>query len=297
VAEKDNDAEFQKIADEIWKDSNVTSFEAIGLQPDVIVKNAQNKILFRHRQTAEQDIFWLNNRGANPTSAEISFRIAGKVPELWHPQTGKTERISFQIIDGRTIIPLYFESWDAFFIVFKDHATVNSYTKPVMVEKQVSAISGPWKVDFQDGRGAPQSATFDSLTSWSESGDAGIKYFSGTATYQKTFQMLKLNKDASYEIDLGDVENLAEVIVNGKNKGIVWKQPYKLDITDAVKKGKNSIEIKVTNLWVNRLIGDVQPDVKEKITYTTIPFYNPGDRLLTSGLLGPVVIYKKEKFK
>jgi hypothetical protein len=93
-----------------------------------------------------------------------------------------------------------------------------------------------------------------------------------------------------YFIDLGEVKNIAEIIVNGKNMGIFWKKPFRLDITEALKKGKNSVEIKVTNLWVNRLIGDAQPGVEQKITYTTMPFYQADSKLLPSGLLGPVKV-------
>ena len=92
-------------------------------------------------------------------------------------------------------------------------------------------------------------------------------------------------------IDLGTVNNLAEVIVNGKSLDVVWKMPFRVNVTHAVQAGVNSVEIKVTNLWVNRLIGDQQPDVKQKITYTTMPFYKADTPLLPSGLLGPVTFY------
>ena len=97
-----------------------------------------------------------------------------------------------------------------------------------------------------------------------------------------------LNKNATYWLDLGDVKNLAEVIVNGKNVGITWKKPFRIEVTEALKQGPNSIQVKVTNTWVNRLIGDAQPGVTSKITYTTMPFYKAHSPLLPSGLLGPV---------
>ena len=105
--------------------------------------------------------------------------------------------------------------------------------------------------------------------------------------------MPALTKGAKYELDLGDVKNIAEVILNGKNVGTAWKKPFKLDITEGVKKGENILEVRVTNTWVNRLIGDAQPDVKTKITFTTMPFYQANSPLLPSGLMGPVVILKK----
>ncbi len=296
----DNEADFQAILNEIWgknpqlETQNFTEIlRGIKIQEDVIVKNAKAKILYVHRKTAVEHIYWLNNRSVETNDAEISFRVSGAEPELWNPQTGKTEKVSYKIENGRTIISLHFESWDAYFIIFKNKATVLNYKKPISTEIQVESIRSPWKVNFQEGRGAPQGATFDKLASWSENADNGIKYFSGTATYQNTFKMPVLSKDASYEIDLGDVKNIAEVILNGKNVGTVWKKPFKLDITEGVKAGDNTLEIKVTNTWVNRLIGDAQPDVKQKITFTTMPFYQGKEPLLPSGLIGEVKILKK----
>lgn len=317
----DNVAEFQAIVHEIWNSPNVfkgsiaDALAALKVSEDISIKNATAKILYRHRQTADQDIYWLDNRSENVNVAEISFNVTDKMPELWHPQTGKTEKVSYQIKDGRTIIPLKFDSWEAYFIVFRrdvaaqrlsqqgadglskqgaDVAVQRLYTTPIVIEKQILSITSPWKVNFQEGRGAPQSATFSKLTSWSDNVDTGIKYFSGTAAYQNTFKMPKIDKKAKYEIDLGEVKNLAEVTINGKNMGIAWKKPFKLEVTDALIKGQNTIEIKVTNLWVNRLIGDAQPNVTNKITFTTMPFYKADAPLLPSGLLGNVVILQKK---
>jgi len=294
----DNPAEFQTILAEIWASPNVLkgstaeALKAINLSEDVVITGNKAKILYVHRQTPTQDIYWLNNRSENTNDATISFRVTGKIPELWNPQTGKTEKVSYTIKNGRTIIPLHFESWDAYFIVFSGKATAMAYTKPTRTEKTLLSISTPWKVDFQPNRSAPTTATFEKLNSWSENGDAGIKYFSGTASYQNTFNLAALAKGAQYELDLGEVKNLAEVIVNGKNLGIVWKKPFKVDISSALKAGANTVEIKVTNLWVNRLIGDTQPGAK-KITFTTMPFYQANGTLLPSGLLGPVVVKQR----
>lgn len=295
----DNPTEFQTLVNEIWGKGNpdarqrffyVNILRGANIFEDVIISKTKSKILYRHRQTADQDIYWLDNRSADASDAEISFRVTGKTPELWHPQTGKTERVSYQIKDGRTIIPLHFESWEAYFIVFKENTTVLTYEKPLLKTQTVATIGGNWQVDF------PKIGikNFEKLTSWSENTEGSIKYFSGTATYQNTFKINKLDKKASYEIDLGDVKNIAEVIVNGKNMGIAWKKPFKLNITEGVKTGDNVLEIKVTNLWVNRLIGDAQPDVKAKTTFTTMPFYRADAPLLPSGLMGPVVVFSRK---
>ena len=201
-----------------------------------------------------------------------------------------------QVKNGKIVTP----SGMSYSLLILDESAKNmtlpvlNYTKPALTEKQVVTIASPWKVNFQEGRGAPASTTFDKLMSLTESADNGIKYFSGTVTYRNTFKIAVLTQGAAYEIDLGEVKNIAEVIVNGKNVGTVWKKPFKLDLTNALKEGENTLEIKVTNLWVNRLIGDAQPDVKQKITFTTMPFYRGKEPLLPSGLMGEVQIILKK---
>ena len=280
----DNEVEYQQIANEIWP--SIIPTVAVPTTPDVIISNAQNKILFRHRQTASQDIYWLNNRSADATEAEISFRVSGKVPELWNPETGKVEKISYQIKEGRTIIPLRLESWGAMFIVFGNATSQQAYTKPATTETTVSSLSTPWKVKFND-----KNVVFDKLTSWSENADTDVKYFSGTATYENNFKInTPIGGKGAVILDLGDVKNIAEVIVNGKNVGTVWKKPFKIDITSAAKEGDNTLQINVTNNWVNRLVGDAQPDVKQKTTFTTMPFYRKDSPLVPSGLVGEVKV-------
>ncbi|HWV33669.1 MAG TPA: glycosyl hydrolase, partial [Dyadobacter sp.] len=245
-------------------------------------------ILYVHRQTADTDIYWLDNRSNDANEAQISFRVTGKIPMLWNPETGKTSKVSYNISDGRTTIPLKFDSWQAYFIVFNGKATSSSYTVPTFSESEIADITGAWTVRFQPDLGAPAQAQLSALASLSENTDPGIKYFSGTATYENTLNAPTIQKNTQYWLDLGDVKNLAEVVVNGKNVGNIWKKPFRIEVTDALKQGSNSIQVKVTNTWVNRLIGDAQPGVVNKITYTTMPFYKADAPLLPSGLLGPV---------
>ncbi|MCP9747781.1 glycosyl hydrolase [Lacihabitans sp. CS3-21] len=297
----DNDAEFQNLATEIWKSNHITSVEKLNFQPDLKISGTTNKVLFRHRNTGfnsaqlnqassnqSTDIYWLNNRSDSPTTAEVSFRVTGKIPELWNAQTGKTEKLSYQIKDGRTIVPLKFESWDAYFVVFREIAAAQSYEKPKTIETLLTTINKPWKVSFSN-----QSAIFDRLTSWHENSDANVKYFSGTATYENSFNFdikaLDIDRSRSVMLDLGEVKNIAEVFVNGQNMGTVWKKPFKVDIGSALKAGENKIKIDVTNTWVNRLIGDAQPNAI-KTTFTTMPFYGANSPLEPAGLLGEVKV-------
>ncbi|GAB3249468.1 hypothetical protein GCM10027347_06580 [Larkinella harenae] len=292
---RDNPAEFTALVDQIWNAPNVSATKSVAdvlktaqIPEDITVSKADAEVLYVHRQSGDTDIYWLNSRSENPNNAEISFRVTGKIPALWNPVTGQVERVSYQIKEGRTHIPLHFDSWDAYFIVFREKATATAYTKPAASETLISTIDTPWKVRFQPERGAPASTTFKQLASWTDNTDAGVRYFSGTATYENTINLPNLNKTGRYIIDLGDVKNIAEVAVNGKTVGTIWKKPFRIDITNALKPGQNTVQIQVTNLWVNRLIGDAQPDVKQKITFTTMPFYRADSPLLPSGLLGPV---------
>ncbi|MFN4145930.1 MAG: glycosyl hydrolase [Runella sp.] len=285
----DNEADFKKLADEIWSKPNViTSLPATLLQPDVQVRNTNHKILFRHRQTTNQDIYWLNNRSENPTTAELSFRVSSKVPELWNPETGKVEKLSYEIKNGRNIVPLQFDSWGAFFVVFSEKATTNKLTLPSKIESLASTLDTPWQINI-----AGKTLTTHKLNSWSESTDNDVKYFSGTASYINSFNLRNINQSARYMLDLGEVKNIAEIIINGKTIGTVWKKPFRVDITEALKSGENTLEVKVTNTWVNRLIGDAQPNAL-KTTFTTLPFYRGSEPLLPAGLLGEVKIYESK---
>lgn len=280
----DPDAEFQALADQIWSKENVGTALKIPVPADVQISGTDHKILFRHRKTDSEEIYWLNSRSLSSTTAKVSFRITGKKPMLWNPIDGTERAISYEITDGRTEIPLNFESWDAFFIVFRETTSQTSFSLPEKKENLSTTITGSWNVAFEGKK-----IEFSDLSSWSDHADPEIKYFSGTATYSKTFNLSQKDAAANYLLDLGEVKNLAEIIVNGQNMGIVWKTPFKLDISKAIKTGENQLEIRVVNTWVNRLIGDAQPGA-EKTTFTTMPFYQANSPLVPSGLLGPVRI-------
>jgi hypothetical protein len=181
-------------------------------------------------------------------------------------------------------------------------------------------ITGPWRVRFQEGRGAPASVTLPKLISLREHPDPGVKYFSGTASYARKLEIPAdfLAPRKRVVLDLGRVEVLARVKINGKDLGVVWKEPYRLDVTDAVHAGANDLEVQVSNLWVNRLIGDEQLPAENqygtgaehgilalpawyrdglpkppggRVTFATWQFYHKGDPLVESGLLGPVRLW------
>lgn len=303
---KDDEKEFQRLVSETWKAPNVHTGKTVGevlvslnVQPDFAYDKTQTspELLYVHRKTSDADIYWVNSRKSEAEDFEATFRVSGKVPELWFPETGKTEPLSYRIANGVTTVKLHTEPADAFFVVFQKAAVKTAVELPAMAIKELATISGPWKVSFQKDRGAPASTQLNELSSWTANPDLSIKYFSGTGTYTKTLMAPStwFAKGTEVWLNLGDVKNMAEVIVNDKSLGVLWKTPFRINVTGALKPGANYIEIKVTNLWVNRLIGDQQPDVKQKITYTTMPFYNAKSPLLPSGLLGPVKIFSVKR--
>jgi hypothetical protein len=254
---------------------------------------SDTRILFVHRKLPGADIYFVDNRSDRAETLDASFRVTGKAPELWYAETGKSEPASYTIGGGRTTVPLQLEPWGTVFVVFRKPAAAPSRTLPKLVETQLATLDGAWNVSFQAGRGAPASIKLDKLASWSDNPDEGVKYFSGTGAYTTTVQAQAgwFKAGAKLWIDLGDVKNLAEVTVNGKPLGIVWHAPYRVDATGALKAGANEITVKVTNAWVNRLIGDQQPDAQTKYTFTAVKPYKVDSPLLPSGLLGPVQVY------
>jgi hypothetical protein len=307
----DDQAEFHKLNNELFGDgtglhkvgkgtvyagqSLTDVFNALKLAPDFDYTKSESdtRILFAHRRLADGDLYFVDNRNDRDETVDATFRVAGKVPELWHPETGKSEPASYRIAEGRTTVPLHLEPWGTVFVVFRTPTKVTSRALPKVVETELATVDGAWNVSFQPGRGAPASITLDKLISWPDSADAGVKYFSGAGTYAQTIQASPdwFKKGAKLWIDLGDVKNLAEVTVNGKPLGIVWHAPYRVDATSALKPGSNEVKIKAINTWVNRLIGDQQPDATTKYTFADVKPYKANSPLLPSGLLGPVRLY------
>jgi hypothetical protein len=307
----DDQAEFSKLCQELFGDGTGVHkvgkgtvyagqslgevFHALQVAPDFDYTKPESdaRLLFVHRKLADGDLYFVDNRNDRKEQLNATFRVTGKAPELWHAETGQSEPVSFMIADGRTTIPLQLEPWGSVFVVFHNATKETSLTLPPKSEKQLAAIDGPWNVSFQPDRGAPPSIRLDKLASWSDSRDAGVKYFSGSGTYSKTINIKDdwLKSGTQIWMDLGDVKNLAEVAVNGKPLGIVWHAPYRVDASSALKPGANEVVIKVTNAWVNRLIGDQQSDATTKYTFTTVKPYKADSPLLPSGLIGPVNIY------
>jgi len=306
----DNPKEFQSIVDQLWGPSGLGNnvgkgkvygnrklgdvLAGLNVTPDFeyTKPNPDTQLLFVHRKLADADLYYVDNRNDRSEELETTFRIDGREAELWHADTGKIEPASYKAANVGTTVPLHLAPWETVFVVFRHPSNAASRALPRVVENLVGTIEGPWDLSFQPDRGAPPKIPLEKLVPWQESKDEGVKYFGGTGTYTKTIQATSdwFKPGAELWIDLGEVKNLAEVSVNGKPLGIVWKTPYRVDATSALHHGSNTLEIKVTNGWANRIIGDRQPNAAKTYTFTSPKFYKANAPLQPSGLLGPVQV-------
>jgi hypothetical protein len=308
----DDTAEFQRLKSTLWgsdgKGATLGSGRVYGegsiedilssvrLAPDVTYSkpNADAELLFVHRTLPAGEIYFISHRVNHGQTLEASFRVTDRIPELWRAESGQIEPVSYHIEQGRTRIKLTLAPYDAVFVVFRRPARNASQQIKAPVVETLRNIDGPWTLNFPPALGAPRTASFDHLESWTKNADPGIKYFSGSATYTKIIDAPKAwlhRKNTHLVLDLGEVDDLARIKLNGKSLGILWKPPYRMDVTQALHPGKNALEVQVTNLWVNRLIGDVQPQATH-VTFTTFKAYSADAPLLDSGLLGPVELLK-----
>jgi len=314
---------------------------------------------FTHRLTDQGDVYFVYNHSAQSVAADFAFRVAGRQPELWDAlaRTMRDAPVSHPS-SGATVVPLQLEPYGSTFVVFRrpngprwtdslvldGEAQLETRGGRVLAptghtvtvgfsdgtRKNISTggaaadlpLPGPWKVSFQNGRGAPAHAEFAQLSSWTENSDPGIKYFSGTAAYETTFNLAAAPVGRQTAIlDLGAVDDLAEVRVNGRVVAVVWQPPFRIDVTGFVRAGDNALEIRVTDRWINRLIGDEQIPVpyrykntgskfekgalldfpdwlydpsklgeKKRITFATWQHYSADSPLVPAGLLGPVAL-------
>jgi len=384
------DHELQTLADEVWGDCDGKSvkehsygkgrvvwgktpldvLKQAGVGPDFsyVPTTPGTSLLFNHRRTEDADIYFIAGRNKDSGSATCTFRVSGKVPELWHPDTGVIETLPiYQEKDGNTVLPLTFDPFDSVFVVFRSPAASHSQQRVTSVLRDgvevagvasgnkvqlhqtddgkllatvrepgaytlnmangsrqsfsvgpipaARELTGPWKLSFPPNWGAPANVTLDKLISWAEHNEPGVRYFSGTARYRKQVECSasELGKGRRIILELGKVKNLAQVFVNGRDCGVIWKEPFSADITAFLHAGNNDMEIRVTNLWQNRMVGDEQlpsdplrdgtrwkewpqwllegkPDPSGRFTFSSYMPFTKDSPLLESGLLGPVML-------
>jgi hypothetical protein len=301
-------------------DINVASraLASLGLPPDFESSMPLNYI---HKRLNAADVYFVANPTPHAVEPLCTFRLGDRQPELWWPDTGRVEdaRAWERTGDGRIRLAIPLDPEGSVFVVFRKKAgsPPSSRTGGNGLKFDVlDELQGPWEVRFPSGWGAPSYITLDRLLSWSEHADPGVKYFSGTATYVKniTIPPDACGPGSRLYLDLGRVAVMAEVIMNGRNLGVLWKRPFHIDITEAAQPGVNMLEIKVVNLWINRMIGDehlpedsarnangtlkewptwldgARPSPTGRFTFTSWRLWKKDDPLVESGLLGPVVL-------
>ena len=242
----------------------------------VVAGDPEHRVLATARRDGAAEFFFVDNSATNAQDFVASFRVCGKVPEIWWPDTGVREPArGWRTAEGRTELPLSLGPTRSCFVVFERSS--DGVTPPAALppprEVARRELSGPWQVRFQAGRGAPEGdVAFPSLRDWSCDDWPGIRHFSGTADYEIVFTAEPPKAGERVRLDLGEVCDIAEVTLNGKPLGVLWYAPFAVDVTDVLVAGENRLTVRVTNGWANRLIGDESlPDDAE---------WKPGDEML-----------------
>jgi len=291
------DADVTRLGETLWKDSPTL---ALALADANLPPDFEGPFRYTHRRDGDTDIYFVAGTG----KAECAFRVSGKRAELWDPVSGgiETEIGARATGNGQTRVTLDLPQNGSVFVVFRTSGGASGVEGrlPKGQISQVVSLSGSWEVSFQAGRGAPAKAAFETLADWTAQADPGIKYFSGTATYAKTFVVTAEQTGCRAVLQLGAVAVLAQVRLNGKDLGVVWTAPWQVEMTGALKPGENALTVEVTNTWMNRLIGDAGLPPEQRVTESNMAFekgrrtlklyqgFASEDALQPSGLLGPV---------
>ena len=286
--------------------------EKMGVPEDF---TSDGPVRYTHRQTDDADIYFIANTSASKVKTTCTFRVIQGAPELWDPVTGEIRSLpEFTRLEQTTSFPITLEPHQSFFVIFSGKGEPKRLEEAEGVNSPaitaVATLEGAWEVCFDPKWGGPEKVTFPNLQDWTHHAERGIKYYSGIATYRKSFELLQESGERIY-LDLGTVQDIARVRLNGKDLGVVWCAPWRVDITDAVKTKGNALELEVANRWPNRLFGDQQAPDKGvrtvkwdsgflggreyktgRYTFATTGGHN---RLLPSGLLGPVRILVNQK--
>jgi hypothetical protein len=274
------------------------TFDKIGIARDFIAEDSTGNdvkdIAWNHRQGVGFDIYFVSNQTNHQVNLALSLRVSGKVPEIWDPMTGETRTAGeWRINMGRTLMPLRLTAGQSEFIMLRKATalTVSKQSKNWPTASPQQILKDKWTVQFDKALGGPaQPVEFNGLTNWAQNSNDAIKYYSGTASYSQ--QLNWKGVTANTWLDLGKVDNLADVYINGTYCGTAWMYPYRVNISKALKAGNNNIRIVVANTWANRLIGDHALPEDKRITWTNATYRLEGKPLLPAGLLGPVKIIR-----
>ncbi|MBN2022594.1 MAG: hypothetical protein JW809_07345 [Pirellulales bacterium] len=280
----------------VWGYALDELLDADNVPQDIQIADPRADFDWIHYRADDADIYFLSNQSDDDQAVDVRFRVADRRPAFWDPVWGTRRPLPEYRAEGATtLVPIRFAPRQSGFVVFgletetaaadnRDNAR-NFPTTQVVME-----LTGPWRVQFDPKWGGPREATFDALGDWTTRPEEGIKYYSGTAVYRKTFDLPRdVAARSPLYLDLGTVKDLAEIRLNGKRLGVVWTAPWRIDVSGAIKPEGNELEIHVVNQWPNRLIGDSRLPVAKRLTESNYGL-NPADPLVSSGLLGPVTL-------
>ncbi|GGX97292.1 glycosyl hydrolase [Pseudoduganella dura] len=258
-------------------------FEAVGLE--------RRDVLHIHRHAGDMHIYFVANHLDRPLAFDALFRHGGSVAQVWDPDTGRR----WTLPDARpagpgTLVALRLERHGSAFVVFGASPTAAGGPMPLVSDLGIwRTLAGPWQLRFDPAWGGPARLLLPALVSWTALASHGARHYSGTASYHKQITLPRLPEGPVW-LDLGQVEVAATVLVNGTLAATLWRPPYACDVARHLQRGTNRLEIRVTNLWANRLIADAGLAPEERVSWATFNPYSAGDTLLPSGLLGPVTL-------
>lgn len=324
-ANRQDDAKIRQLAQVLWGEFEgerlfgAESLERVlqraGLAQDFV---SPSELGYTHRRTDEADIYFVFNNRRHPITEKVLFRGASRQPELWDPVSGRIRLEAGEQLEGTVRVPLSLEANETVFVVFRRDRTEGLESAAGGELISTVQLDGSWEVSFPPESGVPTMVRMEQLIPLNEHPEPLVRYFSGTAVYRKNFLLPDSLPPGRIELDLGRVEILAKVRLNGKSAGSVWRRPFRIDVSALAVPGENNLEIHVTGLWVNRMIGDehLPQDVEwraplwkrtqlakwpgwlngevERVSgrkaFCSIKLFREEDQLVPSGLIGPVTL-------
>lgn len=267
-----------------------TLFAQIGYVPDCKTPDGMN-VYFGHQKDGDTDIYILSNQDNRALTMDVAFRVTGKQPELWNPVTGVIRKLpAFRHEEKTTVVPMKLDKNECVFVVFRKKgepaATTLEANYPAPLRTQ--EVTGEWNVAFESAFKTPAPVRMTELDNLSTNANDSIRYFSGTATYTTTVNLDRAGRGEHMFMAFDNVGTMAKVYINGKYAGGVWTTPYKLDVTDFVKDGRNDVRVEVVNTWVNRIVGDMNLPENQRDIYLYVNHLNAKTPLPPSGIIGKV---------
>ena len=309
----DKMAKFNALAARLWGNSAATTtvgadrviaerspaevLQDMHLRPDFAYVGLSDagELDWIYRTAGATEIYFVASRWDPTEHVACTFRVSGKQPELWNPVTGEIrDAVAFTQQDGCTTVPLEFDPRGSVFVVFRkpiSRLASGKASSNFPTITPITELAGPWDVSFDPHWGGPAQITFDSLVDWTKRPEDNIRHYSGTAVYRKKFTLASLPRvGKKLLLNLGEVNVVASVRLNGVNCGVVWTKPFRIDITQSAHRGENDLEVTVVNLWPNCLIADESLPPDQRLTETNIHKFSAATPLFPSGLDGPVTL-------